>query len=111
MGGCACDKPAGKAERDHQIFAPTWSAVGSEFTESWEGGEVLDAGSLELSDGTPVSPLVWSPRLRSPSGKLLRDVGLRIVNRTAAYRCKQGASWAQPPEPGVSSSEGRVEFV
>lgn len=84
--GCACGSPAGRAMQDHDILAPTWSLPGED--PEAHGGPVLDvATGLRLSTGQAVSPLVWSPRLTSPLGISLKDVGLRMVNRTAFYRC------------------------
>ena len=54
---------------------------------SLEGGAVVDAGTMTLTDGTAVSPLVWAPKLQSPLGTPLKNIGLRFVNRTLAYRC------------------------
>ena len=82
----------GAAMADHEIFAVTWAAE----TGAHEGGPVVDVAGLALSDGTAASPLVWSPRLSSPLGEPLRSVGLRVVNRTDAYRCKPTAPGATP---------------
>lgn len=76
----------GSAMQDHEIFSVTWS-IGDEISEAEQGGPVVDVAHLRLSSGEPVSPLVWSPSLTSPDGQVLRDIGLRVVNRTAAYRC------------------------
>lgn len=84
--GCECSSNAGKAERDHEILAVTWSPVGG--SEEYDGGEVLNMADLQLSTGESVSPLVWSPKLQSPLGHALKNVGLRSVNRTGYYRCK-----------------------
>lgn len=85
--GCDCSSPAGKAARDHDIVAPTWSDVGDDY--DLDGGKVLNVRTdLVLSSREAVTPLVWSPRLRSPLGRRLKDVGLRVVNRTAFYRCQ-----------------------
>lgn len=84
--GCDCASDAGKAGPDHEIFATTWSLA--EEDGQYNGGDVIEARNLQLSNNESVSPLVWSPRLRSPSGKLLKDVGLRLVDRTDFYRCK-----------------------
>ena len=65
----------------------TWNFDNST-SSSIEGGEILDVRNLQLSSGEHVSPLVWSPILTSPIGEPLKDVGLRIVNRTDFYRCK-----------------------
>ncbi|CAE8689458.1 unnamed protein product [Polarella glacialis] len=90
--GCECSSPAGKAMQDHEILAPTWSPMGDD--PELNGGPVLDVGSgLRLSTGEGVSPMVWSPRLASPLGVPLKDVGLRVVNRTGFYRCR-----ASPPD-------------
>lgn len=86
--GCSCSSNAGKAARDHEILASTWSKE-SESSEQFDGGPVLDvATKLHLTSGEPVSPLVWSPHLTSPLGIPIKNVGLRVVNRTAFYRCK-----------------------
>eukprot|EP00929_Paragymnodinium_shiwhaense_P075772 TRINITY_DN38784_c0_g2_i1.p1 TRINITY_DN38784_c0_g2~~TRINITY_DN38784_c0_g2_i1.p1 ORF type:complete len:453 (+),score=65.79 TRINITY_DN38784_c0_g2_i1:75-1433(+) len=86
--GCDCSMNAGQASQDHDIFAVTWSPVGD--SPLLNGGPVLDtAQGLKLSSGQAVSPLVWSPRLTSPIGQPLKDVGLRLVNRTEFYRCKK----------------------
>ena len=54
-----------------------------------EGGPVLSVAGKTLTDGkTPLTPLVWAPRLTSPLGQPMKDVGLRVVNRTEFYRCK-----------------------
>jgi len=87
-GGCECSSQAGKASQDHDIFAVTWTKAG-EMHDEVDGGIVLDVGEdLQLSTGVRVSPLVWSPSLTSPLGKPLSNVELRVVNRTAFYRCK-----------------------
>lgn len=84
--GCQCSSNAGASMQDHDILSVTWSPVGDD--PVLNGGIVIDvAESLRLSTGEAVSPLVWSPNLRSPLGKPLKDVGLRVVNRTAFYRC------------------------
>mmetsp|Transcript_96030 Transcript_96030/g.176474 ORF Transcript_96030/g.176474 Transcript_96030/m.176474 type:complete len:364 (-) Transcript_96030:3-1094(-) len=89
--GCSCTSNAGKAARDHEILAVTWTDV-AEASLKFDGGRVLDvATELHLTTGEAVSPLVWSPRLRSPLGTELKDVGLRAVNRTAFYRCRSGS--------------------
>ena len=79
----------GAAAEDHEIFAVTWSEphTGTGANDV-DGGPVLDVKDLKLSNGEPVSPLVWSPRLSSPTGEALKDIGLRVVNRTEFYRCK-----------------------
>jgi hypothetical protein len=97
---------AGGAMQDHEILAATWALpqddglnddVNDDSTsdsssmmmkKSIHGGPVINAGHMALSDGTMVSPLVWSPNLRSPLGLPLKDFGLRFVNRTDFYRCK-----------------------
>jgi len=85
--GCECSSNAGKTATDHDILAPTWS-MPSGISEI-DGGPVLDVGhDLILSNGEAVSPLVWSPRLSSSLGRPLKDVGLRVVNRSEFYRCK-----------------------
>ena len=53
------------------------------------GGPVVDGRGWRLSDGSAASPLVWAPRLASPLGLPLQATGLRFVNRTDAYRCKE----------------------
>lgn len=77
----------GAASQDHDIFAASWSWPG-ELSPELDGGTVIDSAQLTLSDGTPVSPLVWAPGLTSPLGQPLKDSGLRFVNRTAHYRCR-----------------------
>jgi hypothetical protein len=84
--GCAVVLGAGAAMQDHEIFAPTWT-LALEQDEFFDGGPVVDAQDLTLSDGTPVSPLVWSPGFTSPLGGLMKNVGLRMINRTETYRC------------------------
>lgn len=83
----------GAASRDHEIFAVTWSDPHNnndgEFKIDVDGGPVIDVHDLKLSSGESVSPLVWSPRLTSPTGVALKDIGLRVVNRTEFYRCKK----------------------
>ena len=78
--------------QDHEIFAITWSKPGEEEEEMVavdEGGPVLSVAGKTLTDGkTPLTPLVWAPRLTSPLGQPMKDVGLRVVNRTEFYRCK-----------------------
>lgn len=69
----------GLAARDHEIYAITW--------EHPSDDAVIDVQNLRLSSGEPVSPLVWSPRLTSPLGTPLKNVGLRVLNRTSFYRC------------------------
>jgi len=76
----------GAAMRDHEIFTVTWAMPDD--NRDIEGGTIIDVKDLRLSNGEPGSPLVWSPLLTSPLGEPLRNVGLRVVNRTAAYRCK-----------------------
>eukprot|EP00439_Symbiodinium_sp_Y106_P080098 s234_g18.t2 len=77
---------------DHEILAPTWSAVGDD--PDVHGGPILDvAKDLVLSSGEAVSPLVWSPRLTSPLGIPMKNVGLRVVNRTTFYRCRKLPNW------------------
>ena len=89
--GC-CGKRPGDAMQDHEIFAITWSKPGEEEEEMVavdEGGPVLSVAGKTLTDGkTPLTPLVWAPRLTSPLGQPMKDVGLRVVNRTEFYRCK-----------------------
>eukprot|EP00971_Amphidinium_carterae_P238486 4734392-Amphidinium_carterae.1 len=67
--GCACSSNAGKASQDHDILAMTWGMPGESSPEV-DGGSVLDVEvELHLTTGERVSPLVWSPKLTSPSGK------------------------------------------
>jgi transglutaminase-like putative cysteine protease len=83
--GCAdVTGGAGAAGRDHEILATTWAHPSDQVNN---GGEVVDAQAMQLSNGMSMSPLVWSPRLKAPMGRLQKDVGLRFVNRTAFYRC------------------------
>ena len=91
----------GAAARDHEIFSVTWSPVSSAHTsidseelkvlnkylQDLNGGDVIDVANLKLSNGEPVSPLVWAPHHKSPIGEILANVGLRVVNRTDFYRC------------------------
>lgn len=99
--GRECDHVSGgpgAAMRDHEIMAITWSlpeadddaAHGRRLSPIDEGGPVLSVAGKSLTDGhTPLTPLVWAPQLTSPLGdKAMRDVGLRVVNRTEYYRCK-----------------------
>ena len=80
----------GAAARDHEIYAITWSDPHDGTGDNnVDGGPVLDVKNLKLSSGEQVSPLVWSPRLSSPIGEALKNVGLRVVNRTEFYRCKE----------------------
>jgi len=105
----------GAAMRDHEIFAVTWADPSDEPGQPLgeasatvalagapsrvEGGPVIDVKHLRLSNGQPGSPLVWSPSLSSPLGKPLRNVGLRLVNRTEAYRCKPRLAPSAKPAP------------
>jgi len=96
--GHECDGVSGgpgAAMRDHPIFAASWDFEG-ELQAQMQGGEVLDVSDLKLSDGQPATPLVWSPKLASPLGERLSDIGLRMVNRTAFYRCKPRTTTAHP---------------
>jgi len=79
----------GAASRDHEIFAVTWGSV-ADFDPKLHGGELVDVKDLKLSSGEEVSPLVWSPALHAPDGSLITRTGLRVVNRTEFYRCKDG---------------------
>lgn len=106
-GGCdaAWANGPGAAMADHEILAATWAlplAVPSVTADydgataaappthmSVHGGPVVDAAGWTLSDGHPASPLVWAPQLQSPLGLPLQATGLRFVNRTGAYRCKE----------------------
>ena len=100
-GGCSAawagGSAIGSASADHEIFAASWSLPGDSDGDDndgggggcFDGGPVVDSGVLALSDGTPVSPLVWAPRLASPLGVPLQADGLRFVNRTATYRCRE----------------------
>jgi len=83
--GCTQTTSPGLASKDHEIFSVTWDFEGE---NDFEGGEVVDVSKLTLSNGEQVSPLVWSPGLKSPSGTPLKNVGLRVVNRTNFYRCR-----------------------
>lgn len=75
------------AMQDHEIFSYTWSAAGPD--SGFDGGEILDAADMKLSNGENVSPLVWSSYLTSPIGEPVSSTGLRVVNRTARYRCRE----------------------
>ena len=67
---------------DHEIFSVTWSDVGSDVAV--EGGEVVDAATFKWS------PLVWAPGHVAPNGDVMfQNGGLRMVNRTEHYRCKE----------------------
>ena len=85
--GAAADGHAGAAMRDHEIFAFTWAEAADETAGLDEGGEIVEVAQLRLSSGEPASPLVWAPALADAFGVPLRT-SLRVVNRTAAYRCK-----------------------
>jgi len=85
--GCPCNTGPGAAMQDHPILAATWGFP-SPTPSTLHGGEVIDARTMTLSNGEDVSPLVWSPRLKSALGVKLKDVGLRFVNRTDFYRCQ-----------------------
>lgn len=72
----------GMAMKDHEIFSVTWSDVGSD--PMVEGGEVVDAAGFQWS------PLVWAPGHVAPNGDVMfKSGGLRMVNRTEHYRCKE----------------------
>jgi len=72
----------GAAMKDHEIFSVTWSDVGSD--PKVEGGEVVDAAGFKWS------PLVWAPGHVAPNGDVMfKSGGLRMVNRTEHYRCKE----------------------
>lgn len=86
-GGCSCSSNGGSAMRDHPVVSATWDLVGEGATVN--GGEVLNIAELQLSNGQRASPLSWAPNLASPLGRRLADVGLRMVNRTEFYRCKE----------------------
>ena len=118
--GCAGATGPGLAMQDHEIFAVTWSAAAGAGTwlakhrassrlpgsssamvattspddDDVDGGPVVDVANLTLTSGERVSPLVWSPVLQSPTGRPLKDVGLRVVNRTDFYRCHLPAAAA-----------------
>jgi hypothetical protein len=81
----------GAAMRDHEIFAYTWADVTTDPGTNFNGGEVLSAKDLRLSNGEEVSPMVWSPYLSSPVGQPLKNDGLRVVNRTSFYRCRDNS--------------------
>jgi len=102
--GHECDHVTGgpgAAMQDHEIFAVTWAVPRGHGSEDLEGGPIINVSALRLTNGEPGSPLVWSPLLSSPLGQPLRDVGLRVVNRTATYRCK-------PSKVGVLAMYGRA---
>ena len=71
--------------QDHEILSVTWSLPRDDPEAFSVAGKLLTDGS------TALTPLVWSPVLASPLGQPLRDVGLRVVNRTRFYRCKPSA--------------------
>ena len=77
----------GAASQDHEILSISWRLA--EDPVEFEGGPSFDARDYELTDGSRVGPLVWSPRFSSPSGKLLARSGMRLINRTDYYRCKE----------------------
>ena len=52
-----------------------------------ESGEIVDVAGWQLSSGEPATPLVWSPGFASALGEPLARSNLRVLNRTAAYRC------------------------
>ena len=85
--GAAADGHGGAAMRDHEIFAFTWAEEADETAGLDEGGEIVEVAQFRLSSGEPASPLVWAPALADAYGVPLRT-SLRLVNRTAAYRCK-----------------------
>ena len=108
------DAGPGAAMQDHEIFALTWSLLedqedgGPDLLQDdvgklagwmpFQGGPVLDPAGKTISDGrTPITPLVWSPALASPMGTPLRNVGIRLVNRTDFYRCKPTPAKAHEP--------------
>ena len=82
------------ASKDHEILSITWT-LPEEATPGIDGGAVVDVKDLTLTNGEAVSPLVWSPYLSSPVGEPLKDVGLRVVNRSDFYRCHEDALAAQ----------------
>lgn len=89
-GRCDVTSGPGMAGTDHDIFTPTWllpndqePGMGQE-----EKAPIVDAKDLKLSNGEKYSPMVWSPNMRSPIGVELKDIGLRVLNRTDFYRCK-----------------------
>ena len=75
---------ASYAMLDHPVFAFTWNKK-DELKE--EGGEIVLGSEFKLTDGTPASPLVWSPHLSSALGVPVSHA-LRMVNRTDFYRNK-----------------------
>eukprot|EP00697_Spironema_sp_BW2_P009572 gnl/Spiro4/24526_TR12160_c0_g1_i1.p1 gnl/Spiro4/24526_TR12160_c0_g1~~gnl/Spiro4/24526_TR12160_c0_g1_i1.p1 ORF type:complete len:448 (+),score=35.16 gnl/Spiro4/24526_TR12160_c0_g1_i1:40-1383(+) len=85
----------GAAMMDHPVIAMTWNHPDED--SPLDGGPIVDARHLRLSSGEDVSPLVWSPALTSPLGVPLRGVGLRFVNRTDTYRCRE------PSDPKIKS--------
>ena len=72
----------GAAMQDHEIFSVTWSEIGADPVV--EGGTIVDAATF------PWSPLVWAPGHVAPNGDVMfKSGGLRLVNRTEHYRCKE----------------------
>jgi hypothetical protein len=86
ISGCKNADPPGLAMRDHEIFSYTWDFESEH--KHYEGGHIIDVKDLKLSSGEVVSSLVWSPNLVSPLGTKMKNIGLRVVNRTDFYRCK-----------------------
>lgn len=91
--GCsAISGGPGAAMQDHEIFAVTWAVAGdvdAQYDDARTQGPVLDAANLRLTDGSEVSPLPWASQLTSPLGVPLKNDGLRLVNRTFFYRCRE----------------------
>uniref|UniRef100_A0A6B2L825 Transglutaminase-like domain-containing protein n=1 Tax=Arcella intermedia TaxID=1963864 RepID=A0A6B2L825_9EUKA len=85
--GCKNASPPGLASQDHEIFSVTWNMEGD--VPGLEGGPLVDVVNLKLTSGESVSPFVWSPKHTSPIGIPLNSIGVRVVNRTEFYRCKE----------------------
>jgi len=85
--GCCSGDNLAFASKDHEIFSMTWHFP-FEASPTIDGGAIIDVKGLKLTNGQSVSPLVWSPYLTNPIGQPLKDIGLRVVNRTDYYRCR-----------------------
>jgi len=78
-----------RASQDHEIFAVTWSNTPDEEPPSSAATDqvsyLVEARYMSLTDGTHVTPLVWSPEARSPIGEAF---DMNFINRTEHYRCR-----------------------
>ena len=61
----------GAAMQDHEIYAVSWALPDE---HGVDGGPIVAVANWTLSDGEKVSPLVWSPNLKSPLGIDVMDV-------------------------------------